>query len=227
MRNTVLLCAITALSLIACGGGEESTATTAGAGGGGSSSSSSSGSTSGSTSGSSSSGAPFVPSPGAEKIIINEINALGTSEWVEIVNTYDKDVNLAGYALADSDTMVGGPDLVHALRFPSGASLAPGEYLIVVRNAAAEMPPVKHSGSDCVSNAPSSAACYYTTWEISGKKGEFIYFVDGNDQALQNAEYPMNAVDPLAGGATWARLPDKTGAFAVSKTATPGGPNLP
>lgn len=227
MRNFVLLCAITALSVAACGGGDEGTASTATGGSSSSSSGDTTSSSSGSGSSSSSSGSPFVPSPGADKIVINEMNALGTSEWVEIVNTYDKPVSLVGYALADSDAMVGGPDLTNAVRFPDGATLAAGDYLIIVRNAAAETPPVKHSGSDCLSNAPASAACYYTKWEISGKSGEFIYFVDGNDQVVSNAEYPANAVDPLMGFATWARLPDKTGAFAASKTATPGGPNMP
>lgn len=155
------------------------------------------------------------------------MNAVGTAEWVELVNTYDKPVNLEGYAVADSVSMVGGPDAAHAIRFPGGASIDPGAYLIVVRNTNAEMPPVKHMGNACLVNAPADLVCYYMTWEIGNKAGETVYFLAQDDKVLASAVYPPSAVDTVAGYKSWARLPDTMGDFAPSKTDTPGAANLP
>lgn len=210
MRNLLTLLLLTALpfTLVACSDETSSSTTNAG-------------------SSSSSSGKVLTPSPGEDKIVINEMVAIGTSEWVEIVNTYDKAVNLEGYAIADSVSMLGTPDVANAVRFPEGASIEPGGYLIVVRNAGAEVPPVKHTGAACVANAAASAVCYYMTWEISNMTGETVYFLSQQDKVLANAQYPANAVDEMAGFKSWARLPDTTGSFAASKTDTPAAANMP
>lgn len=211
MRNllTLLLLTTVPFTLVACG--DET----------------SSSSTNSSSSTSSSSGKVLTPSPGEDKIVINEMVAIGTAEWVEIVNTYDKAVNLEGYAIADSVAMLGTPDIANAVRFPEGASIEPGGYLIVVRNVGAEVPPVKHTGAACVANAPASAVCYYMTWEISNLTGETVYFLSQQDKVLANAQYPANAVDEMAGFKSLARLPDTTGNFAASKTDTPAAANMP
>ena len=220
MRTSLAICLLSVIpcTLTACGGDETSVNSTSSSGG---ETSSSSGS------GSSSSGTVLMPSPGDDKIVINEMNAIGTNEWVEIVNTYDKAVNLEGYAIADSVTMVGGPDVPNALRFPAGASIEPGGYLLAVRNLAAEVPPVKHTGTQCLPNAPADAVCYYMTWEIGNLTGETIYFLAQDDKTLTSADYPANAVDAMAGYKSWARSPDKTGAFAATMTDTPGAANKP
>jgi hypothetical protein len=226
MRNTTFLCALTALaalSLAACGGedtsGSGSNATsaasaTSGGGGTGSGSTSSSGTTG-------SGGA----SPGADQIVINEINALGTSEWVEIANKSAMAVDLGGHGVADSVKDVGGPNIADALRFPEDATIEPGGYIIILGDQEPESPPIKHT--DCLPNAPAGAVCYYAPWKISGSSGEFIHFLAPNNELITSSEYPANAVDPLTGGATWSRLPDLTGEFAASKTATPGAANQP
>jgi hypothetical protein len=228
MRNTIFLCpfaALTALSLAACGGdgdtsgsgsGASSTSASATSGGGGTGS----GST-GSTGTTGSGGA----SPGSDQIVINEINALGTSEWVELANKSAMAVDLGGHGVADSVKDVGGPNIAEALRFPEDTTIEPGGYIIILGDQAPESPPIKHT--DCLPNAPAGAVCYYAAWKISGSSGEFIHFLAPNNGLITSSEYPANAVDPLAGGATWSRLPDMTGDFSASKTATPGAANQP
>lgn len=228
MRITLLLCALTALSLPACGGDGDTT------GAGGSTAASTSAATTGSASGSGgdtsgSTGAGGAPidcgvTKGADQVVINEINAIGTSEWVELVNPSATPADLCGYAMADS-LKVGGPDLTNAIRFPPGSTIPAGGYLIVLGDQTAEPTPTPHK--DCLPNAPPGSVCFYANWKISAANGEFMYFLSANDEMVTSAEYPMNAIDPLSGAGTWSRLPDKTGDFAASKTPTPGAENKP
>lgn len=213
MRIPVLLCVFSLLSLAACSGSETSTPT-------GTDTSSSS------SSSSSSSGVMFTPAEGIDKVIVNEMYGIGSTEWVELASTYDKPVDLSGYGVADSKAMNGGPDFKNAIHFPEGTSIGPNDYIILSRNAVVEDPPVKHSGSTCVADAPSSSTCYYVDWEISNGMGEFIYIIDPAEKPIANFEYPAGTIDKDAGETgSYARIPDKTGNFTTTMTPTPGQPN--
>lgn len=233
MKTGGLLCALAAAalaSLAACGG-DETTATTTTATTSsttsGSGATTSGGSGGGGTSGAGAGGAAL----GAEAVVFNEINALspnvGDVEWFEIVNTGDTAFNLNGYGLTDADSVNPmNPDLSEVTRFPVDAVIPAGGYfLILLDQDQASNPPMKHV--DCVMGAPAGTVCYDAQWKISASNGERIFFVAPNNDVIATADYPDPTVvipSPVA-PQTWARIPDRTGDFAIG-AATPGAANM-
>lgn len=222
MRKGMLLCALTALYLVACGGDSETTA------GSGTSQTTASSTTegattaSGGTGGSSGTGGSTGEGgnaggagPGADQIVINEIMAVGW-DWLELVNKSDKDFDLTDYGVTDTDKM-GGPKFSGVLRFPGGTSIPAKGYLVVAGdqgNASSDMDP-------CLNAA--AGTCFHATWNVSASNGETLYFVAPNNMEIATAEYPINAVLDTQ---TWCRMPDMTGDFAAC-SATLGKMNAP
>lgn len=149
-------------------------------------------------------------------LVINEIGATG-DEFVEIVNLSSDVVSLDGLALADTDTVNGGPKTADAARFPKDAEIQPGEHLVVLCGQAGSDGVGPHD--KCGNIGPST--CYYATWSVSAKNGEKVYLLGQDDAVLSEVEYPADAAPS---GDTWGRFPDVTGDFADTKS-TPGDVN--
>jgi hypothetical protein len=78
------------------------------------------------------------PSP---VVVINEVNASGAPDWVEIHNTSASAANLAGWTLEDSSN-------TNVFSFPAGTTIAANGYLVVNCDAAASDPSTARFGID-------------------------------------------------------------------------------
>ncbi len=155
---------------------------------------------------------------GGGTVVINEISAKG-EDWVELVNLSISPADIGGYGLCDDVTTgMSMCDVATLVRFPPGTVVPPGGYVLVIGNQDADAGAGPHSM--CLANG-GPATCFYASWKVSASNGENVHFVDANDQIVNEALYPMNAVPS---GQTWGRLPDKTGSFAPNKP-TPGAAN--
>ncbi len=149
-------------------------------------------------------------------VVVNEISAKG-GDWIELGNPGPGSADLGGLGLCDADD-TGQCNPTDALTFPEGTQLAPGEYLLVLGDQAAEAGPGPHT--TCLpEGGPSS--CFYVTWKVSASRGETVAIISPNDQVLTELEYPIEAA---ADGQTWGRLPDLTGEGTVT-APTPGAAN--
>jgi hypothetical protein len=159
-----------------------------------------------------------VDAPSTSSIVINEIRAVG-DDWIELKNVGAAPIDLGGLVLADTDTTVdgGAPRPSDGVRFPTGTSLAPGQYLLVVADLAdAGVGPQM----TCLGDA-GPMTCFHAGFGISASRGERIYLLQPGGAVVATADYPANAVPD---GRTWGRLPDGTGAFAAC-APTPGSAN--
>jgi hypothetical protein len=148
--------------------------------------------------------------------VVNEISAQG-SDWIELGNPGPGSADLGGLGLCDSDDN-GLCNTADALRFPEGTQLAPGAYLLVLGDQAAEAGAGPHT--TCLPDGGPSS-CFYATWKVSASRGETVHLISANDRVLTQLEYPMGAA---ADGQTWGRLPDLTGEGAAT-APTPGAAN--
>ena len=149
-------------------------------------------------------------------LVINEISATDV-EFVEIVNPSSKPVDLGGLALADTDTVDGGPKIADAARFPKDTTIQPGEHLVILCGQSAGDGVGPHD--KCGSGGPDT--CFYATWGVSAKNGEKVFLLSADDAVIMDADYPPDAA---ATGDTWGRFPDVTGDFAET-ASTPGTAN--
>jgi hypothetical protein len=161
-------------------------------------------------------------SSGARDIVVNEINALGSTEWLEIGNKGKVRFDLTNYAIADSDAS-GEPRLDRAIRFPPGTSIdAGGTILIVLDKEGQTVGP--HGPSECVDGA---SRCFFAGFAISAERGEAVHFVGPDGARISSFAYPTALTANLTDEATTrtvCRLPDLTGPFALC-TKTPGARN--
>lgn len=148
-------------------------------------------------------------------VVVNEISARN-GDWIELGNPGPEPADLSGFGVCDSDA-IGLCNTLDALRFPDGTLLAPGEYLLIVGDQAAEAGPGPHT--TCLPDGPSS--CFYATWKVSASRGETVFLIAPNNQVLTQLEYPMDAT---ADGQTWGRIPDLTGE-PTATIPTPGAAN--
>lgn len=189
-------------------------ALTACAGGGGSSDAADNGDASTTT-------AATIPAA-ASGIVVNEFNAVGAVEWLELGNSGTAAFDLSGYGLADSDKDTGAPKTSDKLTFPAGTTIgAGGKLLVVVSKKDATAGP--HPSSECgVTGGPDT--CLMATWGISASNGEQVHFLGPSNEAITSTAYPRNLGIDSANGQTACRLPDLTGELATCK-ATPGATN--
>lgn len=189
-------------------GGKSSSTSSTGSTGTASTSSGTTGST-----GSTSSGT----APGA-KVVINEISAKG-GDWIELYNPGAAAADIGGYGLCDDvdPTMGHMCDTGTIVTFPTGTTVPPGGFLLVVGNEPDDAGVGPHVM--CLDSGPTT--CFYATWKVSASNGEMVHLLDPSQAVVDEELYPMNAV---SSGETWGRLPDGTGAFAANKP-TPGAAN--
>ncbi len=162
------------------------------------------------------------PSDGqdATSLVINEMNVLGETEWVEIANKGSRAFDLGGYFLADSDKSTGEPRRDSAMQFPSGTSIAPrGKVLIVLDKEGAAVGP--HPAPECLEGR--STSCLFASFAISAERAEAVHILAPDGRVVTSVAYPRTLTEDSE-GRTVCRLPDLVGEFTVC-TKTPGASN--
>ena len=126
-------------------------------------------------------------------IVINEVAPSGVpADWIELLNRSDEGVDLAGWVLTDDD-----PEHIHT--FEPGQVLAPGAYLLLLREDAGGFTFGLGDADSVMLYAPDGSVVDATTWE------------DGASPE----------------STSWGRLPNGEGEFMTLETPTPGGVNAP
>lgn len=195
------------LAAVACSSKDESTTTTTGDGG--------------TTSSSGSSGATGNVPAGALELVVNEMAAVGASEWIEIANKGSAAFDLSDYQLADSDKTTGEPKTKDAMKFPAGTSIAAGGKVLVLTSKK-DQPVGPHPKAECLANGPDT--CFYAGWGLSSANGEQVHLLGKDGAVIASTAYPRNVGVDADAGQTACRLPDMTGEFATCK-GTPGAAN--
>lgn len=211
MSNTNKWTLFLSLGLLGSGCAESSELPGTTEGSGGSSLTSSSGQGSGS-SGSTGSGVGGGAA-GIGGLVVNEISAVSSEDWVELFNAGDAPVDLTGLRVADEDKP-GAPKLADAITFTKDTTLAPGAYLFILAGQASPAPGPQ---SKC---DPGASPCFHAVFGLN-KDGDTLFVVGAGDEILIEAVYPPDAVPA---GQTWGRLPNGTGTFAGNKP-TPSAEN--
>lgn len=159
---------------------------------------------------------------GAADIVVNEIRAVGSSEWVELGNKGTASFDLGGYALADSDKSTGAPKTGDAMKFPAGTTI-PASGRLLVMTSKKDAPVGPHAKAECLPDGPDT--CLHATWGISASNGEAVHLLakDGTT-VISSTAYPRNLGIDADAGQTACRLPDLTGEFTTCK-GTPGAVN--
>ncbi len=214
MRTRPTACTLLFMCLVACGTHEAST----GSGGDPSSSGSAgAGAGTGGAAGSDGSGAAPVA------IVFNEIAAVGTSEWVEIVNPGPNVIDVSGYEIADSVKKTNEPKLADAMRFPPGTKIDPGGRIVILTSKKdATVGP--HPKQECLPDGPDT--CLFAAFGVSATSGEALHFLAPDGSVITTTAVPKTA-SADAGGSTTStecRIPDVTGDFTRC-AMTPGQPN--
>ncbi|MBI5388511.1 MAG: lamin tail domain-containing protein [Verrucomicrobia bacterium] len=154
---------------------------------------------------------PAAPGPVGTQVVINEVLARNVSgltnfdgstpEWVELFNPTANAINLSGYGLSDLFA------LPFKFTFPPGASLASGEYLLVL----------------CDDSQPAStnadAGQLNAGFGIRANGGS-VYLFDATGAQLDGISYGVQARDLSIG-----RLPNGGTNWTIG-LATPGSLNL-
>lgn len=167
----------------------------------------------------SSSDTTAAATPGA--LVFNEIAAIGSSEWLELVNTGTSELDVGDYAVADTDKTANTPKVADAIRFPAGTKVAAGGYVLVVLSKK-DLPVGPYAKEACVSGA--ATGCFYAGFGVSATSGESVHLLAPDNSVITSVAYPKALPVPSTGNKTACRNPDKTGDFVVC-TGTPGAAN--
>jgi len=146
-------------------------------------------------------------------VVINEVCGKGTN-WIELYNPGGEPTDLGGLGVVDSND--GGLKLSDLVTFPSGMTLPPGGFMLLVGTDDGGF---GGPYTDCMGAASS---CFYFGFGVSNSKGEHLYLIDANQNTVDDVIYPAHFA--TADGQTLGRLPDGTGSF-VTTAATPAAPN--
>lgn len=157
----------------------------------------------------------------AAAVVVNEFNAQGSVEWLELANTGIETVDLGDYGLADTDKSTGLPKTGKAMRFPAGTTLAPGAFVLVLTSVDGALAGL-YPAASCLSGV--AADCYKVDFGISAASGESIHLIAPDDTVVSSTPYPSELEPDTTLGQTVCRMPDKTGDFAVC-AATPAAAN--
>jgi hypothetical protein len=167
-------------------------------------------------------GDPTASVAGSEDIVVNELSAVGSAEWLELANKGSAAFDLSGYGVADSDKSTGKPKVTDAVHFPAGTTIEPGGRVVIVLSKAKGSTVGPHDKADCLPNGP--ASCFFATFGVSAANAESVHFLAPNDALIATTAYPTGvAIDPQT-DKTACRIPDLTGPFA-SCSPTPGSVN--
>lgn len=136
---------------------------------------------------------------GVGGVVFNEVvsSASETDDWFELFNATGATVALGGWGVTDDEAGGAAP-----WRFPAGATLPPGGFLVVWAN----------DGDD-----PDALEADF---KLSGSDGETLTLLDETDALRDEVAFPGLEEDT-----SWARRTDGTGDWAVSETPTPGSGN--
>ena len=126
-------------------------------------------------------------------------DAMGVySDWIELYNATDADVDLSGCGISDS------LDQPMKYRFPEGTVIKAKSYLVIFCSGS------ESAAGDAELHVPFSLRAYEESVVLSGKTGKIA---DSYSYARQQADVSM------------ARVPDGTGEFSASHKPTPGFAN--
>ena len=126
----------------------------------------------------------------ASSIVINEVEANGSPDWVELANTNtDEDIDISGWSILDDD------DTHTPIVIPENTKIESGGYYII--HTKDQTP----DGSD--------------GFGLGGKKDQVRLF-DASKKLIGETSWDF----PDKIDSTWGRVPDMTGSFAVTGEAT-------
>ena len=164
--------------------------------------------------------AMFEPDPGAlNALVINEINynaqdASDPGDWVEFFNGWNVPVDLGGWEFKDSDES-------HHFRFPDGAVIEPGEFLVLCSDKVrfqAKHPDVKQ----CIGDFPFGL----------GNSGDTLRLFDFTGRLVDTVSYQDSAPWPVGPdgsgptlslrGATTDNASASSWAASIANSGTPG-----
>lgn len=158
-------------------------------------------------------------------IVFNEVLAVGTTEWIEIVNPGSEAIDVSDYMIAGSDKKEpGSPKMKSAMKFPAGTTIQPGGRVLILTSRDSAEPVGPHAKESCLPDGPDS--CFYASFGVSATMGESLHFIAPDETIITTTAIPMG-LSADAGGSTstsYCRLPDITGDFVVC-ALTPGQPN--
>ncbi|MBI5611259.1 MAG: lamin tail domain-containing protein [Deltaproteobacteria bacterium] len=161
-------------------------------------------------------GCAFVPATTASHLVINEIEGKG-DDWVELRNNGTTPIDLSGLIVADRDD-TGCARLAEALTFPTGASLAAGEHLLIVGG---KKTPEVGLQDKCLTTGP--ATCFQASFKVSAGAGDTIFLISGKT-ILDSAPLPPGVLS--VDTQSWGRVPNGSGPFQLA-SPTPGAANHP
>ncbi len=145
-----------------------------------------------STGGASTGGAATGGTGGGATIVINEVYAEGSLDFIELYNAGSVSVSLDGYQLVNG---VGSPNATK--RIDLSGSVAPSKFLV--------------EAESCV-----LLVCDYLPFSID-TSGDTLWLLDGSGTVVDSVDYPdTDAPGGLAGNASYSRLPDG-GVFGPGK----------
>jgi hypothetical protein len=158
-------------------------------------------------------------------IVFNEVLAVGSTEWIEIVNPGSAAIDVSDYMIAGSDKdNLTEPKMGSALKFPAGYKIDAGGRVIIITSRAKEEAGGPYTRESCLPDGPDT--CFYASFGVSATTGESLHFLAPDGTVISSTAIPMS-LSADAGGSTSSshcRLPDLTGEFATC-ALTPGQPN--
>ncbi|HEY6561035.1 MAG TPA: lamin tail domain-containing protein [Polyangiaceae bacterium] len=161
-----------------------------------------------------------APTGVATDVVINELQGYTdepVTDYVELFNTGTASVDLSGYRVGDGnpDAGVAPCEDKYAL-FPLGTVIPPGGFIVVLANQ------MDRAGPTCCLNQV--GPCYTAEFGISNG-GEQVFLCSPGGGVVAQAEFPDEESDEgVPEGQSFGRVPDGTGAFAISRL-TPGASN--
>lgn len=154
--------------------------------------------------------------PTTTGVVVNEV-MLGP-DWIELKNVGTSIVDVSGWSLADTENGAGtGPKTTEQLVFPASTKLGPGGYLLV---RAGQTLDAGITDTACLDGGV--PFCFVASFGLSRSKGDGVFLLKADKSVVDKTEWGANTVPT---GSAWARLPDGTGAFALTTTPTPAAAN--
>ena len=146
---------------------------------------------------------PVGPQPG--DVVINEVDPTGEpSDWVELVNRGEADIDVSGWVVAQGYDGETDPTDADRLVLAAGTTLPTGGHLVVYTRAA-EGPGPGDFG-------------------LSKSKPQRVSLFDADGVWRDDTTTDASTGSPFDDGTSWARQPDASGDFART-AATPGASN--
>ncbi|MDB4938447.1 MAG: hypothetical protein JWP87_5419 [Labilithrix sp.] len=156
-------------------------------------------------------------------IVVNEVAAVGASEWIEIGNRGGAVIDVGGYSIAGSDKKTNAPKRSQAMKFPEGTKMAAGDHIVILTSKKGALVG-PHPKAECLPDGPET--CFFATFGVSATAGEAIHLLAPDGSIVSSTSVPKSAGADAGGSTTESkcRLPDFTGEL-TSCALTPGQPN--